>query len=220
MCSSITKNRVTEIYQNMTNSSKKDLRDRAISSVPATSCPQRDDARAPGLAPEDQTVPENTYQLRIFRSLRQIIRAIELHSRKLDTCHQITGPQLVCLTALKEDSSLSVKKMAQIACLSPSTIVGIVDRLEDKGLVRRVRSTLDRRSVTITATEKGRQFLASTPSPVQESLEMALQKLPELEQVAIALAFEKVVDLMKLEPPETNSRPSNLGGNANSSDVY
>ncbi len=186
----------------MSKSSNKTPGDSLNSTDRATNQPQLKVQQSPDLTPDSPVASKDNYQLRIFRSLRQIIRAIELHSRKLDTCHQITGPQLVCLMALKDESSLTVKKMAQIACLSPSTIVGIVDRLEDKGLARRVRSTLDRRSVTITATEKGQHFLSSRPSPVQESLEIALQKLPELEQVAIALAFEKVVDLMKSEAPE------------------
>lgn len=142
-------------------------------------------------------VPQNNYQLRVFQSLRRIIRAIELHSRKLDTVHHITGPQHVCLLALKEEAPLTVKRLAQLACLSPSTIVGIVDRLEEKGLAQRIRSTSDRRAVMITVTEKGQKLLASTPSPIQASLARALENLPESEKTSIALAFEKVVELME-----------------------
>lgn len=142
-------------------------------------------------------VPERSYELRVFQALRKIIRAIELHSRKLASDYQITGPQLVCLLALQEEAPLTVKRLAQSAYLSPSTVVGIVDRLEEKDLVQRIRSTTDRRSVKISVTEKGQQLLSNAPSPIQESLARALQHLPELEKVSIALALEKVVDLME-----------------------
>lgn len=154
-------------------------------------------AQAKSASSSGSAMTGNNYQLRVFQSLRRIIRAIELHSRKLDTVHHITGPQHVCLLALNEEAPLTVKRLAQLACLSPSTIVGIVDRLEEKGLAQRIRSTSDRRAVMITATEKGEQLLASTPSPIQASLTRALEDLPESEKTSIALAFEKVVELME-----------------------
>lgn len=146
---------------------------------------------------ESPPVPEKSYELRVFQSLRRIIRAIELHSRKLATEYGITGPQLLCLVALREEEPLTIKKLAQSAYLSASTVVGIVDRLEEKDLVTRIRSASDRRAVQISVTEKGRTILACAPSPIQESLAQALEGLPEKEKISIALALEKVVDLME-----------------------
>jgi DNA-binding MarR family transcriptional regulator len=146
---------------------------------------------------ESPPVPERSYELRVFQSLRRIIRAIELHSRKLATDYGITGPQLVCLVTIREEEPLTIKNLAQSAYLSASTVVGIVDRLEEKGLATRIRSVSDRRAVQISITEKGRILLASAPSPIQESLAQALEGLPEEEKVSIALALEKVVDLME-----------------------
>lgn len=142
-------------------------------------------------------IPEKSYELRIFQSLRRIIRAIELHSRKLATDHKITGPQLVCLLALKEQEPLTLKKLAQLVFLSPSTVVGIVDRLEEKGLVGRSRSVVDRRSVFISVTESGNRMLANAPLAIQESLARALKRLPEKEMVSITMALEKIVDMME-----------------------
>lgn len=146
---------------------------------------------------ESPPVPEKSYELRVFQSLRRIIRAIELHSRKLATDFGITGPQLLCLMALREETPLTIKKLAQSAYLSASTVVGIVDRLEEKDLVTRIRSASDRRAVQISVTDKGRALLVSAPSPIQESLARALENLPDKEKITIAQALEKVVDLME-----------------------
>jgi DNA-binding MarR family transcriptional regulator len=146
---------------------------------------------------ETPPIPEGNYELRIFQSLRRIIRAIEIHSQKLSHDHQITGPQLGCLLAIKQHGALTTTRLAQTVFLSPSTVVGIVDRLEEKGLVSRLRSTRDRRQVQICLTEAGNSLADSAPSPLQETLAGSLQNLPALELVSITLALDKLVSLME-----------------------
>jgi DNA-binding MarR family transcriptional regulator len=142
-------------------------------------------------------VPKGNYELRVLQSLRRIIRAVEIHSRKLAQNHNITGPQLACLLALREEGPLTTTLLAQKVYLSPSTIVGIVDRLEEKGLVSRQRGSKDRRRVQTCLTQAGERLVESAPSSLQDTLAEALRGLPELEQVSITLALEKVVDLME-----------------------
>jgi DNA-binding MarR family transcriptional regulator len=145
------------------------------------------------------SVPKNSYELRVLQSLRRIIRAVEIHSRKLAQNYQITGPQLVCLLVLLEEGPLLGTRLARKVYLSPSTVVGIVDRLEEKGLATRDRSPSDRRQVQVSITDKGRKVVAQVPSPLQDKFSDALKNLPELEQVSIALALEKVVELMEAD---------------------
>jgi len=144
---------------------------------------------------EPPPIPAGSYELRIMQSLRRIIRAIESHSQTLSQQHQVTGPQLACLLALRGEG-LTTTKLAQTVFLSPSTVVGIVDRLAEKELVSRQRSSRDRRQVLISLTDAGVQLTQSAPSPLQQTLSAGLQKLPELEQVGITLSLEKVVELM------------------------
>lgn len=142
-------------------------------------------------------VPDSSYELRVLQSLRRIIRAVEIHSKKLAHNYKITGPQLGCLSAIKENGPLTASKLAQTVYLSPSTIVGIVDRLEEKTLVLRQRGNRDRRQVQICLTDGGEQLLDLAPSALQDTLAEALKRLPELEQVSISLALEKIVALME-----------------------
>lgn len=146
---------------------------------------------------ETPAVPAGSYELRVLQSLRRIIRAVEIHSKKLVHSHKITGPQLGCLASIQENGPLTTTKLAQAVYLSPSTIVGIVDRLEEKNLVTRQRGSKDRRQVQVHLTEAGEQLLDRAPSALQDTLAEALKSLPELEQVSITLALEKIVDLME-----------------------
>ena len=136
--------------------------------------------------------------LRILEAFRRIIRAIDLHSRKLATDYRITAPQLVALNVIAEGNPLSTSEIARRMHLSPSTVVGILDRLETKEVIVRQRSTKDRRLVLVELTDAGRQLIADAPSPLQGRLTEALATLPDAEQEVIAAALEKVVSLMEV----------------------
>ncbi len=146
---------------------------------------------------EEPKIPIKNYELRILQALRRIIRAVDIHSRKLATKHKITGPQLGCLLAVKENGPITSAKLAQKVYLSPSTIVGIIDRLEEKKLVQRERNSKDRRLIHICITPAGEQLITAAPSLLQDTLVSALIALPDEEQISITMALEKLVDLME-----------------------
>lgn len=140
---------------------------------------------------------EGALELRILRAIRRIIQAVDIHSRQLAGEFNITTPQLVTLLYVVSNGPLTASDIAQHVHLSNSTVVGILDRLEAKDLVRRARSTDDRRQVFVSATEKGHTLAQSAPSPLQYVFAKALNRLPALEQTAIALSLERIVDLME-----------------------
>ena len=132
----------------------------------------------------------------ILRSLRQIIRAIDRHSRKLRRLFNLTVPQIVCLQQLREQGDLTAGDLAQAACLSQPTITGIIDRLEKRGLVNRLRGARDRRRVFISLSEEGREIVAIMPKPLQDQFLTRLAELPEAEQTTVAETLAMIVDMM------------------------
>jgi len=148
---------------------------------------------------------EIRYDLRILQALRRIIRAVDVQSRKIAANYGITVPQVVCLVKIVEERSISTIALSRSVYLSSSTVVGILDRLEEKGLVERHRDQLDRRIVYVKATKKGRQLVARTPTLIHETLCNAFKNLPELEQATIALSLERMIELM--EAPVIDTAP-------------
>jgi DNA-binding MarR family transcriptional regulator len=126
------------------------------------------------------------FDLWILRSLRRIMRAVDVQSHRLAAEYAITGPQVVCLQTIAEDGPLTATALAKLVHLGNSTVVGILDRLEQKGLVARERSAVDRRQVLVHVTAAGRDLLARVPSPLQDRLAAGLARLPEKEQLALA----------------------------------
>jgi DNA-binding MarR family transcriptional regulator len=154
------------------------------------------------------------YDLRILRALRRITRSIALHSRQLAAVSHITAPQLMCLRTVIALGPLTSTAIAREIHVSPSTVVGILDRLEDKGLVRRERGREDRRTVFVTHTPAGAALALEAPSPLQKHLADALNALPELEQATITLSLERIVALMEqggqAVPPDAHEPASIL----------
>jgi DNA-binding MarR family transcriptional regulator len=97
-----------------------------------------------------------------------------------------------------ERGSITSTELAGIVHLSPSTIVGIVDRLEGKGLLSRERDRKDRRRILLTASEAGCELARQAPSPLQDTFSTAFSELPAGEQAELARAVERIVDLMEV----------------------
>ena len=144
----------------------------------------------------DTSGAQPSYDLRILSALRRITRSVALHSRQLAAYSNITAPQLICLRAVIKSGPMTATAISREVHVSPSTVVGILDRLEDKGLIRRERGKQDRRIVFVTATDEGIRLAHETPSPLQKKLADALNALPELEQATITLSLERIVDLI------------------------
>jgi DNA-binding MarR family transcriptional regulator len=94
---------------------------------------------------------------------------------------------------------LTSRALAGPVHVNPSTLVGILDRLEGKGLVSRRRDSGDRRSVFVELTKSGVAFVAEAPSPLQAALADGLRQLNEKQQRKLALSLEEVVRLMQAD---------------------
>ncbi len=136
-----------------------------------------------------------TYE-ELLISLRRIIRSIDLHSKDLNKSSGMTGPQLLVLQEIKKDQGITAKALAEKVNLSQGTITTILDRLESRQLLRRVRSETDRRRVALHLTAKGRDMLAKAPKPLQAHFIERFTKLSDKEQRQLLESFAQVAGMM------------------------
>jgi DNA-binding MarR family transcriptional regulator len=140
------------------------------------------------------------YTKRIARAMRQMMQYLDTHSRQLLKNQDITVPQVMCLDVLREKGTMAVAMLAKAIHLSPSTTVGIIDRLEKKKLVKRTRGSVDRRSVYVEITEPGRNFVVAAPHLLHNRLQGAMESLPRDEQIHIADSLDRLVHVLKNDP--------------------
>ena len=72
----------------------------------------------------------------------------------------------------------------------------ILNRLDKKGLVERMRNDTDRRRVMIRLTPRCREILSQAPPALQETFVDRYTALPEWEQLMILSSLKRVVNLM------------------------
>ena len=147
----------------------------------------------------------------ILATIRQIIRAIDLHSKSLTKRYGLTGPQLLVLKELYRRSDLTIGQVAQNVSLSQATVTTILDRLEKLGFVQRIRNAMDKRKVNIIVLKKATLILDGNPSLLQEEFIKRFEKLEDWEKGLLISSLQKIAAMMKAEdiaaPPILASGP-------------
>ena len=132
-------------------------------------------------------------------SLRQVIRAIDIHSKQLNKKSGLTGPQLMVMTKNSQLVAPMAKQVAKEINLSPATVTSIIDRLEAKKLVKRKRSQLDKRKVELYLSSAGEVLLQGAPKPLQEHFIKRYQALESWEQSQLLSSVERIASMMDAE---------------------
>lgn len=135
----------------------------------------------------------------IVASIRRILRAVDLHSRHLMEAHGITAPQLATLAEAERLGRGTISALARAVHLSQPTVSGVLDRLEMRDLVRRERSSHDRRSVVVRVTDQGRTLLRESPSLLQDRFRTELSRLEDWERHWLLSALERIAAMMDAE---------------------
>jgi len=144
---------------------------------------------------KDKTISET------MQSLRRIFKAIHDYSKDVSATFGVTGPQLWALKTIAEEGTLPLGQLSRKMYLHPSTISGVIDRLEDKGYVARVRDNDrgDRRVINVELTLKGKRLIGKAPNPIQGQMIFGLRKLKKEELNLIYQSVRKLVKIMEAE---------------------
>lgn len=132
----------------------------------------------------------------VLIALRRVIRATDLHSKYLAKTTGLTAPQILLLQAVRDKGQVTIGELAQDVSLSQATVTTILDRLEKRELVYRVRSTTDKRKVHAHLTELGKETLEHAPMPLQEQFKEQFANLQDWEQTMIISSLQRVATMM------------------------
>jgi DNA-binding MarR family transcriptional regulator len=140
----------------------------------------------------------------IIDNLRRLFYVLTEQSRKAEHETGLTGSQLWVIRMLDGTDPLKVSELARRMLLHPATMVGLLDRLETKGLVQRTRSEKDRRVVHVVLSDQARELVRNSPEVAQGLLVNGLEPLTERKVQIISKGLEQIVSLLggQEEPPE------------------
>lgn len=132
-------------------------------------------------------------------SMRQIIRATDLHSKKLIREYGLTTPQILVLRAADDQTLVTIRMISDSISLSQATVTTILNRLEQRNLVSRERSASDKRTVRVRLTDAGRQVLADAPDLLHESFIRKFNALAQWEQTMLLSSVQRIAAMMEAE---------------------
>jgi DNA-binding MarR family transcriptional regulator len=148
---------------------------------------------------EPATLIETSQSDRVLISIRQIIRAVDIHSKRLARETGLSAPQLVVLRSIDELGEVTTRVLSLHVSLSQPTVTTILDRLETKGLVERYRSQKDRRVVHTKLTHSGKKTLKTAPPLLQEAFTDAFEALSNSRRNDIVSAVSDLAQMMRAD---------------------
>lgn len=120
------------------------------------------------------------------------ITTVELFERHVGQPHGLRKVEYSMLLLLLANGPLSPKRLAQALRLSAPNLSLLLDRLQDRGLLRRERSQVDRRSQNIVLTPQGNR-IARTTAAAAEPMERELRdRLSRAEHAMLIELLRKV----------------------------
>jgi DNA-binding MarR family transcriptional regulator len=132
-------------------------------------------------------------------SLRRIIRATESGARELAKKADMATSELLTLQSVADNPGISPGELAKSLSLSPVTSTVILQKLESRGLIEKIRSTVDKRRLEVVLTEKGKREVNDAPSSLQTRFADRFEQLESWEQHLIASVLGRVTTLLGAE---------------------
>jgi DNA-binding MarR family transcriptional regulator len=105
---------------------------------------------------------------------------------------EISFTNMHILSMLDRHGDMPMSRLAEKLDVSLSNASGLVDRLEDRGFVERVRVPDDRRVVLVRATDLGRTALTRAEVMKDELVQQVLNRLDDRRLRRLALALDDV----------------------------
>ena len=130
--------------------------------------------RSPAPRIDLQTLPGH-----YIRRLQQIAVAVFLQETE---AQGVTPVQYAALQTVHNTPGIDQRTLASAIGFDTSTIAGVIDRLEARGLLQRSASPNDRRVRLLTLTGEGEALLAALVPSMQRAQQRMLAPLPKVER--------------------------------------
>jgi len=105
----------------------------------------------------------------------------------------LSGREFLLLSFVRSASGLSQQELSARLALDPTIVVGLVDALEDRGLVRRAKDPADRRRNVLSATSEGETIHDAAIAAARRAQDDFLAPLSAPQRTQLAKALRAVL---------------------------
>ena len=114
--------------------------------------------------------------LDFLRLIWAVDHGLQSTSKRMARTLGVTAPQRLVLRILGVYRSLSAGELAEVLHLHPSTLTGVLSRLEERVLIEREIDPADRRRAIFRLTEQGQALNRLQKGTVEQAVRRALQE--------------------------------------------
>jgi len=134
-------------------------------------------------------------------NLKRLFHLVNKNARNMACDAGLSSSQLWALKVLSDEpeSSMTVSALARRMHLNSSTVVRMLDGLEIKGYVQRIRSINDRRIVQITISDEGMEMVKNSPDAANDLLISGLRTLSDTKLHSIASGLTQLLAVIETQ---------------------
>ena len=137
--------------------------------------------------------------LEFMRLLWAIDHRLQRQSKRMVAALGVTGPQRLVIRVVGRFPGLSAGQLAQVLHLHPSTLTGVLRRLERRGLLTRGRDHRDRRRAVLGLSAAGRQLDVEAAGTIESAIGEVLAGRSDRETAAVRRVLVALAE--RLDPP-------------------
>jgi MarR family transcriptional regulator, organic hydroperoxide resistance regulator len=146
--------------------------------------------------------------LEFLRLIWGVSHGLQSTSKRMEASLGITGPQRLVVRVVGRYPGVLAGEIAEILHLHPSTLTGVLRRLEDRGIICRAQGKRDRRKAIFRLTAAGRAVDRRHAGTVEAAVRRVLARLePRTLEMAAHVLRELEAEL-GVTPDDTSQRAS------------
>lgn len=158
--------------------------------------------------------------LEFMRLLWAVDHGLQSTSKRMESSLGLTGPQRLVVRLVGRFPGITAGKLAQILHVHPSTLTGVLKRLEKRGVLERKADPLDGRKALFALTDTGRALDIPSEGTVEAAVQRVLARMPRArvlgtQEMLTALAEELGSGDAPLDNPTGAAHPKNGNGEEN-----
>jgi DNA-binding MarR family transcriptional regulator len=115
--------------------------------------------------------------LELMRAMWALDHALHRVSKRMASTLGVTAPQRLVVRVLGEDSADTPGALARMLHLHPSTLTGVLQRLERRGIIQRTVEDTDKRRSRLALTRRGQRISTSNAGTVESAIEATLERV-------------------------------------------
>ena len=135
--------------------------------------------------------------LQFMQVLWRVVHGVEQRSKRMAVTHGVTSPQRLVLRLIGLQPGVSAGTLAATLHLHPSTLTGVLRRLQERGLIARGPHPADRRRAVLRLTARGRRVNSGTRGTVEDAIEAGLRRVSNRDRASARRALSAVADAMR-----------------------